>query len=191
MDLPTIIGTVAVGSACTIAVALLSHRAARKLEEMKVELTKLSHLRTSAEEKRASVAAEGLVATLSFLSALENLTSRVYFKIDGAPLKSAPTSAVVEDRWRAFLPYEDDFQRAWHLVEVYLPDTTHNLFERTSNLRWTVKLGQEMFVTSDDPEWKEGGRQKGFGRWPAEQIRELRDEARRHLRPLAQLMTVK
>ena len=103
MDLGTIIGSggitaVAAAFGAAIVTALLQQRSARSLAEIKAELSRLSLLRTSAEEKRAAVAAEGIVAILRFLNALSNLTSQAYLSIDGRDLKNMPIGEVIADR---------------------------------------------------------------------------------------------
>lgn len=165
---------------------------AEALERVKAELTKLSHLHTTAEEKRASIAGDVLVAILRMVDALELSTSLVSFPAptdfpDGMSAdarRQEEGRREVSARHALVHEYEDEFRRAWHLAEVHLQESVPELFDRIHTLTIEIRVAQQMHAGNLE---LYGFFDEGYGKEPKRKLAEIRQEAKTLLRPLAQL----
>jgi hypothetical protein len=157
--------------------------AAKDLEGMKADLGHLSRLRTTAEEKHAEIAADVLFTGLEYIGVLVHLTTMTPL----APVQrdlalEAQREEEMNVRWiEAARPYDEKFHKAWRLVESYLPEEVHELFERVWNLKCEIRAEQVSHAGG-------GGREAfraGFGAAPEGRLVELRAEMKSLLRPLA------
>ena len=163
----------------------------QQLEAIKAELALATRLRSVAEEKRAQVAGEGLVAILRYLRALEATADVVMW---AAP-SDAPDDhkATVEHtmRWQLLEPVEGEFRRGWIGVETFLPDSCTEIMEavwkerneiRANQMTWLAVSGQ----AGVNPSFFE----RGFGSVPRKAIEELRARSKTIFRPIAQLKSL-
>jgi hypothetical protein len=121
------------------------------LESIKASLTVAARLRTAAEEKRAQVAGEVLVACLKFLDALESAVTLA--AIGDAP-PGAPAEVQIERTVAARRDIVEaeakQFAAAWILAETHLPDAVTSQVEQiwkqwleihAVQMTWLASLG--------------------------------------------------
>jgi putative transposase len=164
---------------------------AQAIEHLKAQLTVLTQLNTSGEQKRAEVAGEALGSLLRMLGVLEGATSHGAFIGDdvGGDEKdrSAWVRRDVEARDASVRKYQQELRHAWDLAEVYLPDGVNDLFERVHQLKVSIRVAQGLHASHLGQSHVYGFFRDGFGEEPQKKIADLRAEAKRILRPLAQL----
>jgi hypothetical protein len=114
---------------------------ARELEDIKIEFEQLAHLRTSAERRRAEVAAEALGATVRFGVVLKRAGEAPGAL--GVPAPSDRAGALylreaLARSWGEIAPLEQRFEQAWDQALVYLDDErVTDLMERLWRLKET------------------------------------------------------
>jgi hypothetical protein len=193
------------GGGVSVVTSLVNNRHQRRLAaDNAVTAKELEALRAEigtgakATEKRAAVAADVLLACLDVVDGMEAVASV-------AGIVADPEKEIAEDlrdwhrrkataRWDWLKQYDERFDRAYVMAQVYLPDNVCDALERLRKLKWSIhvdQLGHAELVHY-------GGRQDaqkffsgGFGAEPTKQIRVLRDELKILLRPLAQMATKK
>lgn len=164
--------------------------AAKDLEVARADIA----AKAKAAEKRATVAADALLASLELLDGMEAAASvaRIIGDPDEEPDEDARERArrKVAARWEWLRQYDDQFDRAYKLAQVYLPDAVHDALERVRKLKWSTHVDRlthaetiAMEHRRDAEKFFEGG----YGKVPEKQISDLRDELKGLLRPLAQL----
>lgn len=140
------------------------------------------------EGKLADVAAEVLVSTLRFLTALSSTTSIAVRGVADASEGDDDETRwrkEVAQRWTAIGPISNEFIKAWELAETYLPDEVNELLERVWDERAEILSNQQTYFATPvrhAAEFHKGG----FGSVPEKRLKALRVEARKILRPLAQ-----
>jgi hypothetical protein len=160
---------------------------AQQLEAIKADLSLVTRLRGSAEEKRAAVAAEILISSLQFLDFLRSVTKPTWV----GPAESGQDGFIKEinSRWQAAHEIQLAFSKAWTLSETYLPPEVGDLMERIWKMRTEIHVSQSMHF---DMAAQGGPRdmqfwERGFGESVRSNVSVLRDEAKGLLRPIAQL----
>src|SRR5688572_22917054 len=98
---------------------------ARDLEDIKTELEQLAHLRTSAQQRRAEVAAEALGATVRFAVVLKRAGEAPGAL--GVPAPGGRAGALylreaLARSWSEIAPLEQRFEQAWDHALVHLDD---------------------------------------------------------------------
>jgi hypothetical protein len=165
------------------------------LEQVKADLGKLTELSTSSERKRADVAAEVLVAVLRMLDALEGATSLGKFTdssgVDRSNRAARQQAARIEAEARAesVNPYDEEFRRAWHMSEVFLPEDVRDLMAGINGVRREILANQSSYADDlGDPSGAASQfHQQGYGQRPNKKLSDLRGQAKALLRPIAQL----
>jgi hypothetical protein len=140
--------------------------------------------------KRAETAGEVLAATLRFLSQLKGNTSQAIRSVD-EPGDTGLASherfrLMIDSRWEQFQSTADRFSDAWEKAETYLPSEVNAVLESISDEQRSIWSAQVTCIglppVHAAPFFKDG-----FGSVPQARIAELREEAKRILRPIAQL----
>jgi hypothetical protein len=184
------------GAIVTAVVTIFGWRFQARLERLKAQLAELTRLSTTGVEKRAEVAAQALVAVLRMLDALEGATSLGSFTPSGAEDRSADRAArdrlmvlEVEARSASIEPYDEEFRRAWHMAEVFLPEDVRELLRTINNLRGEILAGHRMhaMALTQSPQHAVEFYKQGYGMEPQRKLAEVRQKAKALLRPIAQL----
>lgn len=191
-----------VGSGVLIALAWLNNRHQRRLESdrttaaRQLEATRAEiNVKVQADEKRAAAAADALLASLELLDGMEAAASvsRIMCDPERQPDEEAREQMrrTVEARWTWLQKYDDQFDRAYQLAQVYLPDTVCDALERVRKLKWSSHvgrlthaelIGQGQAHRPDAEKFFDGG----YGKGATQQITALRAELKTLLRPVAQ-----
>lgn len=162
-----------------------------QLEAIRAELALATRLRSVAEEKRAQVAGEGLVAILRYLRALEATADVAMW---AAPAEAADDSKVSVEhtmRWQLLEPVEEEFRRGWIGVETFLPDDCTEVMEAIWKERNAIRANQMTWLAV----YRQPGGgvtffERGFGSVPTKAIVALRTLAKAVFRPIAQLKSL-
>jgi hypothetical protein len=165
---------------------------AQAIEHLKAQLAKLTQLSTSGEQRRAEVAAEVLVGVLRMLDALDGATSQGVFakRVDDAPAARHQWAWLEADAREASVrPLDDEFRRAWHLAEVFLPEDVRDLFDRINKLKGEILGAHRTYalVLEQAPQHAVEVFRQGYGTEPSKKVGEVRARAKELLRPIAQL----
>lgn len=195
-----LIGTV-FGGGVSVVTTLVNNRHQRRLAKENASTAReLEALRadigagTKAAEKRATVAADVLLACLDLVEGMEAVASVAGIvadpeKEEGEDLRDWHRRKATA-RWDWLKQYDERFERVYVMAQVYLPESVCDALERLRKLKWTIhvdQLGHAELVhyggRTDAQKFFSGG----FGTEPTNQIRALRDELKSLLRPLAQL----
>jgi hypothetical protein len=184
------------GVATTVILGVLGWRwQRRELAGIRSELGGLSHLRTSAEQRRSEVAAEALGATIRYGVVLKRAGEAPAERGALVYLREA-----LEKTWSDIAPVERRFEEAWDQALVYLPDErVSDLMERLWRLKETRHKEQQANLTGeaavdagDDGEGKSGSGSPGLLGGPeferyiqfVEAVDDLVREAKEIIRPL-------
>jgi hypothetical protein len=164
-----------------------------QLEGVKVELATFSRLRTTAEEKRAQVAAEALVSVIRIIGLLRSVCA-VYLSFEAHDVDASAVDLITRDRqerWNAVREFEPKFVEAWTLAQVYLPESTNGLLERIWFLRREIDAAQTRWewtvAEKMDARFVSTNEEQGFGDIPEAKLDAALAEAKTLLRPVAQL----
>lgn len=168
-------------AASAIAAAVTSLRTMRELGRWREQ---------KSETKRAEVAGEVLVATLRFLTAVSG-TASIFGKHGEDDEKQTGFRKEVAERWAATSDISNAFIKAWELAETYLPDAVNDLLGRVWQEKASLAASQMTFFQIVGHPMAAEFFNQGFGSDPEKRLAALRDEARRVLRPLAQLAEYK
>jgi hypothetical protein len=165
---------------------------AAALEQVRVDLARYTQLSTSGEQKRAEVAAEVLVGVLRMLDALDGATFGGIFakRVDDAPVARHQWAWLEADAREASVrPLDDEFRRAWHLAEVFLPEDVRDLFDRINKLKGEILGAHRTYalVLEQAPQHAVEVFKQGYGTEPSKKVGEVRAKAKELLRPIAQL----
>lgn len=139
--------------------------------------------------RRAEVGGEVLVATIRFLDGLHAATSLV---ISGGSGEEDPSDEhkiareSAQEQWRAIGPISNEFVRDWAHAETYLPETVGDLLKRVWDLRMEIWASQTTFFATPLGRGAEFFN-RGWGSGPRKEIDALQGEARKLLRPIAQM----
>jgi len=163
--------------------------AAKELEALKAEVD----TRAKAAEKRATVAADALLACLELFEGMEAVASVT--RIVGDP-EDQPDEDTRERyrrkaaaRWEWLKKYDTQFDQAYKMAQVYLPDAACGALARLRKLQWSIHVDQmthaELVAFEHRPD-TEKFFEGGYGKVPTEQINALRDELKSLLRPIVQ-----
>lgn len=158
---------------------------AQQLEAIKADLSLVTRLRGSAEERRSEAAAKVLISCLQLLDFLRSVTSPGYSSKPGSETFEKEIGA----RWSAGQESMSEFTKHWVLAETYLAFEVCDLLERISKLRCDIQTAQSMLFGAS----LQGGPvdktdlKAGFGDETRKMVAALRDEAKAILRPVAQI----
>jgi hypothetical protein len=190
----SVVGALVSGVVGALVVAFMNSRFQRDLEHLKADLAKLTDLTTSSEQKRAEVAAEVLVAALRMLDALDRAAGLGSFETervgdDDPDARRKWMRLQVEARDASVRIFDEEFRRAWHLAEVFLPEAAPELLYEITRLKGEILAGQQMHAMALDqsPQHAVQFHKQGYGLEPSQKIGDLRKRAKDFLRPIAQL----
>jgi hypothetical protein len=161
------------------------------IEGVKAELSVMTKLKTGAEEKRAQVAAEVLVATLRFLYALEGAVTLA--ALGDAPPGSRPevqVSRSVDMRRKVVDAATEQLTSAWILAEVHLPDDVNQLLDSVWKLWADIHAAQATWAAAAGTTEAGEYYRRSVGPDPEKRINEMRSTVKTRLRQLVLAPTV-
>jgi hypothetical protein len=164
-----------------------------QLEGVKAELAARTRLETTAEEKRAEVAAAALVAIMRVVEAVrmtcrEALVRLVRAAVEGE--KDGPIGDYREELWARVRRAERRLQRSREQVHIHLATDVADLFARLLVLSSEIEMDQACYTPGieDEPDNPKARFAEAFGANARSRLDSIEAEAKRMLRPIAQLV---
>jgi hypothetical protein len=171
----------------------LAHRLEREMEQHRADISLSSRLRGAAAEKQAQVAADALVAGLQFLDTVleHTLESRGYPSPYPKPDEMPDIIADLVRRRQVIAEQEKTFLQAVKQAEAHLPSAAVDALMSAHGLWRMLRLFQDIWISEIRRPDASGERAQltwmnGFRRGPLDNLDDVKDQMRRHLRPIVQ-----